>query len=77
MEKYLFNYFLPSFWASYLINGDASGYSDEEINDIQNHVRNLGYCTDVDFENNNFMNFCGIGHEVCKFTFYNPPTTTP
>ena len=24
-------YTLPAYWASYLINGDASGYSDEEI----------------------------------------------
>lgn len=77
MEKDLFNHFLPSFWACYLVNGDASGYSDKDIEEINEHTKNLGECTDVDFENNNFINFCGIGHDVCEFTFYNPPTTTP
>jgi hypothetical protein len=39
-------YTLPEFWASYLINGDASGLEDSEQNEIDEFLKNenLGFC---------------------------------
>jgi hypothetical protein len=40
---------LPAHWASYLINGDASGYTDEELSEIDEWMTTTapGYCLDV------------------------------
>lgn len=39
-------YSLPEFWASYLINGDSSGLSDSELEEIDAFLKNknLGFC---------------------------------
>ena len=39
-------YTLPEFWASYLINGDASGMEDNEQEEIDAFLKseNLGFC---------------------------------
>ena len=39
-------YTLPEFWASYLINGDASGLEDGEKEEIDAFLKNenLGHC---------------------------------
>jgi hypothetical protein len=36
-------YTLPSYWGSYLINGDASGLSDSEEQEISEFLRVEGY----------------------------------
>ena len=37
-------YTLPAYWACYLINGDASGYTDEEIAEIDAFCSGKGFC---------------------------------
>lgn len=39
-------YTLPEFWASYLVNGDASGLSDNEQEEIDAFLKNenVGFC---------------------------------
>ena len=55
---------LPSFWASYLINMDASGYSDEEIEEIETYLNskklyNVVSCDDLGFLHKNDVNNIG------------------
>ncbi len=47
-EAYCTEYVLPSYWASYLINGDASGLEDGEQDEIDRWVEqvNPGHCVD-------------------------------
>jgi hypothetical protein len=72
------SYRLPSYWASYLINGDASGLSDDEAREVDACVdwieRNEGgsvSCVDCngeqEFERRNDWNDLG-GATAC-FTF--------
>jgi hypothetical protein len=35
------SYILPEFWASALINGDFSGYTDEEIDEISRFLNKV------------------------------------
>lgn len=37
-------YTLPAHYAGYLINGDLTGYTDEEIEQIQQWEKGKGYC---------------------------------
>jgi len=66
-------YILPYHWAGYLINGDPSGYSEDEIFEIDEFViRNgLGFCIHVHhepwFAHKNDSN--SLGSEVTEFTF--------
>lgn len=71
-------YLLPSFYASLLINDDKTGYTDEEINEINNwidaHIKpnHIFWGIDCDIDNiyfswNNDLN--NLGAEVCNFTF--------
>ena len=68
-------YILPSFYASYLINADASGYTDEEIDLIDSFVdrKKLGHCLNADVENTYFTHGHHLnrnqGADVCEFTF--------
>lgn len=72
-------YTLPAYWAGYLINGDATGYSDEEIQEIDDFLakRSLGFCTGVSddtwFAHRNDAN--SMGSDVAKFTFMLDNTT--
>lgn len=70
-------YTLPSHWASYFVNADASGYSDSELNEMDDFVnqnQKTGcdfYCVSVGedhwFAWRNDAN--NLGADVCEFTF--------
>lgn len=64
-------YTLPSYWASYLINGDASGLEDAETKEIDGFCADLGPCLDVsdeeEFSWHNDAN--SLGSSVATFTF--------
>jgi hypothetical protein len=72
---------LPSNWASYFVNADTSGYSDEELDEIQSFedsiVARYNQCICVDVsENTNITAMHDaqeiLGDQVCEvatFTF--------
>lgn len=64
-------YILPSWWASYLINSDASGLEDSELAEIDDFCKGLGPCVDVSeepyFSWHNDAN--AMGGDVAEFTF--------
>lgn len=67
-------YTLPAYWASYLINGDASGLEDsdeEQIRAFMASHRDIGSCMDCSeeswFSHRNDAN--ALGGDVCEFTF--------
>lgn len=72
---------LPVYYASYFINGDASGLTDDDLIMIDNfeteNIKKYGrfYCLDADVENKEFSPFNdmpgmrNIGSDVCKYTF--------
>lgn len=62
-------YILPSHYACYLVNGDATGYTQKEIEEINEETKNFGYCIDANFDTTDFRIFNGLGCEVCEFTF--------
>lgn len=62
----------PAYWAPYLINGDASGYSDEEIEEIDQAVRGLGPCVGCETDETDFRYYSDLsplGGDVCVYTF--------
>ena len=65
---------LPSYYASYLINADASGLHDDEQAEIDNFIlenKDIGLCVgcsdDSWFAHSNDMN--SLGADVCEFYF--------
>jgi hypothetical protein len=73
------HYDLPEFWASALINGDYSGYEEDEIEAIESFTREMidtwgkCWCVDVD-ESSFFTAYHDASHYVkacmaAKFTF--------
>lgn len=64
-------YTLPAYWASYLVNGDASGYTDEEIAEIDTFCKGKGCCVgcsdDSEFSWRNDVN--KLGGDVKEFYF--------
>ena len=65
---------LPSYWASYLVNGDASGLTADERKQcdmtVARYGRNVGQCAscgDEYFARNSDANL-GAGN-VCEFLF--------
>jgi hypothetical protein len=73
MALKLVTYTLPAYWASYLINGDASGLDDGEQQQIDRWMRNNrpGYPLDCGEESwfahsNDATN---LGDDVMEFTF--------
>lgn len=56
-------YWLPSHWASYLINGDSSSFSlyddgDDQIETIDQFIEDLGFGDPVDVsDESNFMTY--------------------
>lgn len=72
---------LPAHWASYLINGDASGMGDDEIADIDRYVKlqGLASCTSVGdetwFAQRNDAG--GLGGDVATFTFLSYKNEAP
>ncbi len=68
-------YTLPAYWASYLVNGDASGLEDGEQETIDAWLSsqgNIGQCVDVSedtwFAWRNDSNN-GLGGDVATFAF--------
>ena len=65
---------LPAFWAISLINGDQSGYTDQEILEISKFVddNGLGYCVGCSeesfFQHSNDAN--NIGSDCLEFYFH-------
>lgn len=64
-------YVLPVYWASALINDDASGLEDSEIEEIDAFCDGLGPCVDVSGENEfSWTNDANdLGGAVATFTF--------
>lgn len=69
-------YTLPSYWASYLVNGDASGLEDAEIAEVDAFVKSeandgLFSCADVSEETwfAHTNDASGVGGDVATFTF--------
>ncbi len=64
----IYTYTFPTYWASYLINGDSSGLEEEDIIQCDNETRGLGSCVDVSQESH-FAQFKGLGTEVSEYKF--------
>lgn len=67
-------FLLPAHWAPYLINGDASGYTDDELADIDEWCAACapGPCLDADVENAELSrqgDDGGLMGERCVYTF--------
>jgi hypothetical protein len=66
-------YTLPAYWASYIVNGDASGLEDGEQQEIDNFCTScdLGDCLDManedEFSWHNDAN--NLGGSTAEFTF--------
>ena len=61
-------YSLPSYWASYLINGDPSGLRDWDIAECDRATKGLGNCVDVS-EEQNFGRYGRYGCDLSEYTF--------
>ena len=64
---------MPSYWASYLINGDASGMEDAEQKQCDDYLRkefgedwDVVDCGDTSF----FGTFEGLGHDLIQYTLH-------
>jgi hypothetical protein len=66
--KNLVEYTLPSYWAGYLINADASYLSQDDIDLIDRETKGLGICVDVG-DTEDFREWHGMGHMVTQYTF--------
>lgn len=81
MQMQTHTYTLPVYWASYLINGDASGNTDEEIAEIDAfcYANGLGWASDCtnqnEFAHTNDAN--NIGGAVADFHFLVEAETPP
>lgn len=68
----------PSSWASFLINGDASGLSDHEASQADNWLMDnkLPYpsgCEDAGFIYcHDAFSHCGVGADCQRYTFLIP-----
>lgn len=63
---------LPAFWASYLINGDASNLEAEEVQEIEEFLDREGLQAPVDCEFSGFAwinDANGLGGDVADYTF--------
>lgn len=68
MSIEVIRYRLPVYWACALINGDYSGLSEEEIQEIDAFLRNAeGYAVDVDWETQGFYR-CNDAGTLCLST---------
>jgi len=68
----------PSYWASYLINGDASGMDDDEIKACDAWIAREGLGSPCDCTDAGFMTWHDARHEMplaadCQvYTFMHP-----
>jgi len=64
---------LPEYWANYLINGDATGLTEDEILEIDDYISDSGLAWAVDiigepwFSHRNDAN--NMGGNVCRYVF--------
>lgn len=76
MKNKILEFNLPAYWASYLINGDASGITSAEQAAIDTFCTAKGVsgcaveCGESFFHHKNDAN--NIGGDVCQFTFLVP-----
>lgn len=71
----VFTYTLPAYWASYLINGDASGLEDGEQAMIDAFVTREGNPHFCDCGDETWFAWSNdahtrLGGDVCRFTAY-------
>lgn len=59
---------LPSYWASYLINGDSSGLQQSEIDQCDKDTKGLGSCVQCTDETW-FGQYGGLGCDMLTYTF--------
>ncbi len=68
-------YTAPSCWASYLINGDSSGISDDDVSQCDAWVDSIGHGSPVSCEEAGFMHhhdarqFCPLAADCETYTF--------
>jgi hypothetical protein len=64
---------LPAYWASYLINGDASGMTEHDRKACDAYLAREGVPTPVDCTDAGFCRgsdaYPNIGGDCCEFTF--------
>jgi len=64
---------LPAYWASYLINGDASGLLDGEQQEIDAYLARAGLGAAVDCSDEpwfaHYNDATDLGGDVCDYTF--------
>jgi len=63
---------LPAYWASYLINADASGMEDNEVQEIEYYLEREGLGAPVDCEMTGFAwinDANSLGGDVADYTF--------
>ena len=65
------SFVLPAYWASYLINNNASGLNDTDKANCDNWRKenNPGNCVDCSDESF-FGTFNGLGCDLLQYTFY-------
>jgi hypothetical protein len=63
---------LPAYWASYLINGDASGLEPEEKKACDDYLTKRELPGPVDCKPAGFGRFDGLGCELETYTFLLP-----
>lgn len=61
-------YSLPSYWASYLINGDATGLNDADIEKCDEATQGLGSCVSVG-DDQWFGQYAGLGCDLSEYSF--------
>jgi len=63
-------YDLPAYWASYLINGDASGISDSDKQNCDAWLEHKKLPAPCDCsEESHFGRFEGLGCDLLEYTF--------
>jgi hypothetical protein len=68
-------YTAPSSWASYLINGDASGIDDDDQREADAFVESVGAGSPVDCEDVGFIrrpDFGKLAGDCQRYTFLRP-----
>ena len=66
-------YSMPVYWASYLINGDASGIDDDEIAEADAAIEDIGLGAPVDVGESEFRHSGDYGHlagDYADYTFH-------
>jgi len=69
-------YTLPSYWASYLINGDSSGISDKDKAECDSFIARMELPAPVDCSTESWFSWhndaTDLGGDVMEYTFLIP-----